>query len=146
MNISVLGVELLSRTQFPLLRSIQTIAIANFIERLDVFYMFILVIGSFISTALFFYVSVSGTASLFNVKKPSQLCYPLGIVVLLLSHIIASDLQEYLNEGGKYLHYTIHLPFQIIIPILLLIIAFVKNRKHKEHSLMSESEKAQTEA
>ena len=146
MNISVLGVGLLSRTQFPLLRSIQTIDIANFIERLDVFYMFILIIASFISIALFFYVSVSGTASLFNIKKPSQLCYPLGIVVLLLSHIIASDLQEYLIEGGKYLHYTIHLPFQIIIPILLLIIAFVKNRKHKEHSLMSESEKAQTEA
>ncbi len=112
MNISVLGVELLSRTQFPLLRSIQTIAIANFIERLDVFYMFILVIGSFISTALFFYVSVSGTASLFNVKKPSQLCYPLGIVVLLLSHIIASDLQEYLKRGENTYTTRFTFPFK----------------------------------
>ncbi len=60
--------------------------------------------------------------------------------------MIASDLQEYLKEGGKFLSYTIHLPFQIIIPILLLIIAFVKNRKNKENSLMSESKKAQTEA
>ena len=91
--------------------------IANFIERLDVFYMVILVIGSFITTSLFFYAAVSGTASLFNIEEPSQLCYPLGIVVLLMSHIVASDLQEYLVEGGKYLPYTIHLPFQIGIPI-----------------------------
>ena len=132
MNISILGVGLLSRTQFPLLRSIQTIDIANFIERLDVFYMFILIIASFMAVAIFFYAGVSGTASLFNIKEPSQLCFPLGVVVLLLAHILASDLQEYLVEGGKYSHYTIHLPFQIVIPILLLIIAFVKNRKKQQ--------------
>jgi spore germination protein KB len=123
-----LGVGLFSRTQFPLLRTIQTIDIANFIERLDVVYMFILSIGSFMCTAIFFYARVSGTVSLFNIKDPSQLCYPLGIVVLFLSHIIASDLQEYLVEGQK-LQFIIHLPFQVIIPLLLFIIAFWKNRK-----------------
>lgn len=131
-NISTLGVGLLSRTQFPLLRSIQTIDISNFIERLDVFYMFILIIASFMAVAILFYAGVSGTASLFNIKEPSQLCFPLGVVVVLLAHILASDLQEYLVEGGKYLQYTIHLPLQIVIPILLLIIAFVKNRKKQQ--------------
>lgn len=143
-NISVLGTALMSRTQYPLLRTIQTINIANFIERLDVFYMVILIIGSFITTSLFFYAAVSGTASLFNIEEPSQLCYPLGMVVLLMSHIVASDFQEYLVEGGKYLSYTIHLPFQLGIPILLLIIAFVKNRKNKGNS-PGEHSKSKTE-
>lgn len=36
-NISVLGVSLISRTQFPLLSTVQTIQFAEFLERLDIF-------------------------------------------------------------------------------------------------------------
>lgn len=63
-NISVLGVHTLERTQFPLLNTIQSIELAEFLERLDIFFMLSLVILGFFKLAIYFYVAVIGTADI----------------------------------------------------------------------------------
>ncbi|WP_026679528.1 GerAB/ArcD/ProY family transporter [Fictibacillus gelatini] len=128
-NISVLGVDLASRSQFPLLSTIQSIQVADFLERLDVFFMLALIIGGFCKIGVYLYAAVSGAASLFNVKKPSKLVYPIGLVVLIVSLAIASNFAEHLKEGLQVVTILMHFPFQVIIPLLLLFIAFLKNRK-----------------
>lgn len=135
-NISVLGVSLVSRSQFPLLSTIQTIEVAGFLERLDVTFMLSSVLGGFFKIGLFFYASVAGTANLFKIKESSKLAYPMGLVVLLLSITIASNFSEHVHEGLKVVPLYVHLPFQVLIPLLLLLIAFLKNRKKqgKMHS------------
>lgn len=133
-NVAVLGVDLTTRSQYPLLTLIQSIEVAGFLERLDVYFLFLLMIGGFIKISVFTYVAVTGTANVFNVKKPSILAYPVGMIILLISIIIASSYTEHIYEGlGAVPHY-IHLPFQVIIPLLLLIIAFFKNRKKRKTS------------
>ncbi|WHX60881.1 GerAB/ArcD/ProY family transporter [Peribacillus frigoritolerans] len=129
MNIAVLGVDLTTRSQYPLLSLIQSIEVAGFLERLDVYFLFLLMIGGFIKISVFTYVAVTGTANVFNVKQPSRLAYPVGFVILLSSIIIASNFTEHMHEGLGAVPIYIHLPFQVIIPLLLLIIAFFKNRK-----------------
>ncbi|TFH60079.1 GerAB/ArcD/ProY family transporter [Peribacillus frigoritolerans] len=128
-NIAVLGVDLTTRSQYPLLSLIQSIEVAGFLERLDVYFLFLLMIGGFIKISVFTYVAVTGTANVFNVKQPSRLAYPVGFVILLSSIIIASSFTEHIHEGLGAVPIYIHLPFQVIIPLLLLIIAFFKNRK-----------------
>lgn len=128
-NISVLGVGLTARSQFPLLSTVQTIQVADFLERLDVFFMLALVIGIFFKISVLFYAAVIGSASLFKIKSPSRLSYPLGLVVLFMSMTIASNFQEHIHEGLKVVMFVLHMPLFVIIPILLLIIAFLKNRK-----------------
>lgn len=128
-NVSVLGVDLMTRSQYPLLTLIQSIEVAGFLERLDVYFLFLLMIGGFIKICVFTYVAVTGTANVFNVKQPSRLAYPVGIVILLISIIISSSYTEHIHEGLEAVPNYIHLPFQVIIPLLLLIIAFFKNRK-----------------
>ncbi|PLT35800.1 GerAB/ArcD/ProY family transporter [Bacillus sp. V5-8f] len=128
-NISVLGVDLVLRSPFPLLSTIQSIQIANFLERLDVYYMLGSIIGIFFKISIYFYAAVIGTANVFNVKQSSQLAYPIGIVILFLSVSIASNFPEHVQEGLRIVPLLLHLPFQIIIPLLLLIIAFMKRRK-----------------
>uniref|UniRef100_UPI0031010F23 GerAB/ArcD/ProY family transporter n=1 Tax=Priestia megaterium TaxID=1404 RepID=UPI0031010F23 len=98
-NISVLGVNLTARSQFPLLSTVQSIQVADFLERLDVFFMLAMVIGIFFKVSVLFYAVVIGTANLFKIKSPSRLSYPLGIVILFLSITIASNVQEHLHEG-----------------------------------------------
>ncbi|MGE6376149.1 GerAB/ArcD/ProY family transporter [Peribacillus muralis] len=129
MNIAVLGVDLTLRSQYPLLTLIQSIEIAGFLERLDVYFLLKLMIGGFIKITVFTYVAVIGTANVFNVKQASRLAYPVGIVILLVSIVIASSYSEHIHEGLGAVPMYIHLPFQIIIPLLLLMIAFFKNRK-----------------
>ncbi|MFL0498776.1 GerAB/ArcD/ProY family transporter [Priestia megaterium] len=130
-NISVLGVDLTARSQFPLLSTVQTIQVADFLERLDVFFMLAMVIGIFFKISVLFYAAVIGTANLFKIKSPSRLSYPLVIVILFLSITIASNFQEHLHEGLYVAKFVLHIPLFTIIPPLLLLVAFLKNRtKH----------------
>ncbi|PAK44593.1 GerAB/ArcD/ProY family transporter, partial [Priestia megaterium] len=128
-NISVLGVDLTARSQFPLLSTVQSIQVADFLERLDVFFMLALVIGGFFKISILFYAAVIGTANLFKVKSPSQLSYPLGLIILFMSMTISSNFQEHLHEGLRIEMLILHIPLLAIIPPFLLLIAFLRNRK-----------------
>ena len=128
-NISVLGVDLTARSQFPLLSTVQSIQVADFLERLDVFFMLALVIGGFTKISVLLYAAVIGTANLFKIKSPSRLSYPLGFVILCMASTIASNFQEHLHEGLKVEMFILHMPILAIIPPLLLLVAFLKNRK-----------------
>ncbi|MBE5102279.1 GerAB/ArcD/ProY family transporter [Priestia aryabhattai] len=128
-NVSVLGVDLTSRSQFPLLSTVQSIQVADFLERLDVFFMIASIIGVFFKICLYFHAVVTSTASLFKIQSPSHLAYPLGLIIIFYSMTIASNFQEFLYEGTKIVPLVFFLPFQVIIPLLLLTVAFLKNRE-----------------
>ncbi|WP_258728601.1 GerAB/ArcD/ProY family transporter [Bacillus atrophaeus] len=135
-TMSVLDVNLTLRSQFPLLTTIQTIKIEEFLDRLDVFFMLALVIGGFFKVSLYLYAVVMGISTLFKEKNPSQLAYPVGLGILILSITIASSFSEHMSEGLKIVPITVHLPFQVIFPVVLLLIAFLKRRikgKKKPH-------------
>jgi spore germination protein KB len=128
-NISVLGIDLNLRSQFPLLTTIQSIRVADFLERLDVFFMIALIIGGFFKISIFFYGAIMGLSSLFKVDSPSRLAFPIGFVILIFSITIASNIAEHIEEGLKLVPVILHVPFQIGIPCMLLVVAFFKNRK-----------------
>lgn len=128
-NISVLGTAYISRTQFPLLVTVQAIELAQFLERLDIFFMLAMIILGFFKISIFFYVVIIGTADLFHLKEPSRLAFPIGYVVLIFSIVIASNMSEHFEEGLEMIPVYLHLPFQVIIPFILLVIAIFKNRK-----------------
>lgn len=130
-NVSVLGVNNITRSPFPLLSTIQTIEVAGFLERLDVYFILITVIGVFFKMCVFFYASVVGTANLFKVEDSARLAFPLGLIILILSITIASNFSEHVKEGLHVITLYLHLPLQVIIPSLLLLIAFIKNKKEK---------------
>jgi spore germination protein KB len=128
-NISVLGVDLYYRSTFPLLNTIGRIQIADFIERLDVLFMLYLIIGGFFKIAIFYYAAVAGAADIFQFQNQRKLGFPIGLIVLFTSITVASNFAEFIKEGLEYSTLYISWPFQIIIPTILLIIAFFRNRK-----------------
>lgn len=137
LNVAVLGVDLTTRSQYPFLTLIQSIEIAGFLERLDVYFLVKLMIGGFIKISVFTYVAVTGTANVFNIKEPSRLAYPVGFVILLISIVISSSYSEHIHEGIGAVPIYIHLPFQVIIPLLLLILAFLRIEKSKANTKIS---------
>lgn len=128
-NISALGVDLFARSPFPLLNTISKIQLANFIERLDVFFMLYLMIGGFFKITLFFYAAVIGATDIFGIKDHKKLTIPIGLIILFASMTIASNFAEHIKEGLIIVPIILHWPFQIIFPFFLLIIAFFRNRK-----------------
>jgi spore germination protein KB len=133
-NISVLGIDLASRSQFPLLSTVQSIQIAKFLERLDVFFMVSMVIGIFFKVSLYFYAAISATTILFKVKEPSKLVYPMGMVILFMSITIANSYSEHIKEGLVVTTRVIHPFFLVVIPVVLLGIAYLKNWGQKRKS------------
>ncbi|TDL32737.1 spore gernimation protein KB [Jeotgalibacillus sp. S-D1] len=128
-NISVIGINLTARSHYPLLTVIQSIELTGFLERLDIYFLVLLVIGMFFKISVFAYAAVTGAASVFSIKKPSRLAYPIGMVILLLSIVIASNYSEHISEGVNIVPLYIHLPFQVIMPLFLLVIASFKYKK-----------------
>lgn len=131
-NIAILGVPVLERTFFPLLTSISYINIVNFLQRLDVFIVIFMVCGGFAKITFFFYCVVSESADLFNVKKSAQLIYPIGVIILLSSLLLAPNIVENDKERLEIVPYYLHIPLQIIIPICLLVIALIQRRFKEE--------------
>jgi spore germination protein KB len=131
-NISVLGVALFQRSTFPLLTTVGRIQIADFIERLDVLFMLYLIIGGFFKIAIYYYAAVAGAADIFQFSNQRKLGFPMGIIVLFASITIASNYSEHIKEGLVVVPLYLHWPFQIIIPSMLLIIAFFRNRNKKK--------------
>jgi len=128
-NIAVLGVELFLRSPFPLYNTIRRIELTTFLQRLDIFFILYLIVAGFFKLSVYYYVAVIGAADLFKVKDHSMLIFPLGVVIIIGSMTIASNYSEHIQEGTVIIPYLLHLPFQMIIPVILLIIAFVKGLK-----------------
>ncbi|MDQ0199624.1 GerAB/ArcD/ProY family transporter [Neobacillus ginsengisoli] len=132
-NITALGVDLFVRSNFPLLTTIGKIQL-GFIERLDVLFMLYLIIGGFFKVAILYYAAVAGAADIFNFKNQRKLGFPIGVIILFASMTIASSYAEHIKEGLKFVTVYLHWPFQIIIPCILLMIAFFRNRKKQSSS------------
>ncbi|MDP4105020.1 MAG: GerAB/ArcD/ProY family transporter [Bacillota bacterium] len=128
-DITTLGVDLFIRSPFPLLSAIQRIQLLNFLERLDVLFMLYLAVGGFIKIGVFYYAAVAGTADLFKLKDQKKIIFPIGLLVMFAAGAIASNYSEDIKEGLEVVPIYLHWPFQIIIPGILLIIAFFRNRK-----------------
>ncbi|WP_394222259.1 GerAB/ArcD/ProY family transporter [Priestia aryabhattai] len=90
--------------------------------------MIALVIVGFVKINVFFYAVIVGLSTLFKVKRPSVLTYPVGTVILFFSWTIASNVQEHLKEGLTIMPVLLFIPFHLVIPFTLLCIAFIKHR------------------
>jgi spore germination protein KB len=49
-----------------------------------------------------------------------------------MSMTIASNFQEHIHEGLEIAMFVLHMPLFVGIPIFLLLVAFLKNRKKKK--------------
>ncbi|KOP75911.1 hypothetical protein AMS61_16775 [Bacillus sp. FJAT-21351] len=96
------------------------------------FFMIALVIVGFVKINVFFYAVIVGLSTLFKVKRPSALTYPVGTVILFFSLTIASNFQEHLKEGLTIMPVLLFIPFHLVIPFTLLCIAFIKHRIKKQ--------------
>ncbi|MGF9963384.1 GerAB/ArcD/ProY family transporter [Bacillus rhizoplanae] len=127
-NISIVGAESVIRSSFPILNATSYINIAGFIQRIDMLVIIVMVIFGFFKISLYFFCAVMGSADLFRVKQPKQLIYPIGVMIVICSVIIAPNYIVHLHEGLRVVPYYISLPAQVVIPVLLLATIWIKKK------------------
>lgn len=128
LNVSVLGVEISSRTVFPMLHTISLINIGEFIQRLDVIVVLTLIIGDFFKVAVFFYAAVIAAADVFRFPDYRRLVYPVGFIILIVSTMLSGDFAEQIEEGDTLL-YTMFMFFGALLPFVILLASGFRKRQ-----------------
>lgn len=136
MFISVLGTCFATNSLFPLLDTLRMIKV-GFLERMDILIVIIMTIGGFFKISLYMYASMLGTAHVIRLKDPKYLAVPFGIGIIILSVLIAKNYPENIEIGLKWVPVYIHISLQIIIPILALVVHYIKRIVQKKHRSMS---------
>lgn len=129
-EIAVLGVNGLSNTVFPILKLVDKINIGGFIQGLEGVAMVVLIIGDFFKVAIFAYAAVISATDLFKVKNHRKLVLPIGGMILYTSMVATKDFVEH-GEQGKMVLRSVFPLFEFVIPLLLIIIAFIRIRMQR---------------
>ncbi|WP_102346079.1 GerAB/ArcD/ProY family transporter [Bacillus sp. Marseille-P3661] len=126
--ISVLGVDITSRSPFPLLQVIRKINVGNFLQRVDAIGGMILLLGGYFKGLLYFNGSRLAIQTVFNIKQKHQqwLIIVLSICLLWYTHVYFDDFIFYRWAGLEINTKMVYPIFQIFIPVLLLIIIKLK--------------------
>ncbi|HET7579718.1 MAG TPA: endospore germination permease [Bacillales bacterium] len=127
-DIGVLGINVASRSSFPLLASISLINLPGLFQRLDALVVLTLIIGGFFKIAILYYGAVICAAETFNVANFRKLLFPIAVVLLISSMTVATNFAEHIKEGLEFVPLYIHIPMQIGIPVVLLIAGFFRKK------------------
>ncbi|MFC5700226.1 GerAB/ArcD/ProY family transporter [Cohnella faecalis] len=127
-DISVLGLQKAGTSLFPLLETLSKVNIGNVIQRLDAIVIMILVIGGFFKIAVFTYAAALGISHTFKLRNRSLLAIFVGLAVWVASLFIARNVLEHLETGLSIVPFYLHLPLQAGIPVLLLVLAWIRTK------------------
>ncbi|MFS0777635.1 endospore germination permease [Neobacillus sp. 3P2-tot-E-2] len=129
MNISVLGPEIYSLVKFPLLETTRQVSIADFLERFDALVILLMVSGVFFKIGGWTYGAAIGIAHLFHLKDHRSILVALGTIIVPLSLLHASsDVEHFYVVGRVFLNMYFHILMQIVFPLILFFIAFIRKR------------------
>ncbi|MGM7723034.1 GerAB/ArcD/ProY family transporter [Metabacillus sp. Hm71] len=128
MVLSVLGPEIYSKDFFPLLTAARMVSIADFLERFDALVILTMLAGVFFKIGGWTFGSAVGIAQLFKLKQNRSVYIGMGMIITPLSLLIASNQIRHNEIGLDYFTLYFHVPLQILFPLLLLCIAFLRNK------------------
>lgn len=129
--VSVLGVDYASISTIPLLEVIKLINIADFLTNLDAIGVAIIIIGGFFKMTIFSYGGILMLTTLFKIKDKRWMILLVGIFTIWLSIVFEPNYPFHIWLGLEVTTKYIHIPFQIIMPTLLLIIGWLKKSSNK---------------
>jgi spore germination protein KB len=125
--ITVLGPELTARNMYPTYILAKKINIGNFLQRIEVIIAITWMVSTYFKLTIYFYGLTVSVAELFKLQDYRILCYPLGIIVIVVSFFIYPN-ATYMMEWDS----TIFIPYiysiGLLIPLLLLIVGLVRKR------------------
>ncbi|TCM96213.1 MULTISPECIES: GerAB/ArcD/ProY family transporter [unclassified Paenibacillus] len=127
-QICTLGIEMKKYSVFALLDAARLINIANIITRMDALIALIIIFGTLLKCAVFLYAAMEGISYVLK-RKPEDFAFPLAILAGAFSILVTRNSAEHVAEGLKYVIYTLHIPLQLLVPLLTLVIVRIRYRK-----------------
>jgi spore germination protein KB len=134
-NILILG-GILPKLYFPSYTAVSRISIGDFLQRIELTVALVLVFGVFIKSSICLLVTSIGIAKLFNLHDFRSIIIQTGLLMVYFSYTIYEHTYEMRTWAFEvYPYYAF--PFQVIIPLLMLLIAEIKVRFDKKQTSKS---------
>jgi spore germination protein KB len=134
-NILVLGADIAELLYFPSYIAVTRINVANFLQRLEIAVSIVFVVCVWVKLSICLLASAKGVARIFNLADYRITVFPIVILMINVSYILYENAMEMVEWAFKvYPYYA--LPFQVVLPIIILIAAEIKTRRAraKNHS------------
>lgn len=126
-QIGTLGVNIRTRSNFPLLSAAREVSLLNFIERVDLLIVFIVMFGIIVKVSIFFYGGLIGLEQIFQLPY-RQFVFPMALLIAYFSIVISKHFAEHIEEGLRIVPFYLHMPLQLGIPLLLIPFLYFKKR------------------
>lgn len=130
LNISVLGVDIINQTFFPLLMSIGEIDISHFIQRLDAIAVIMLITGVIFRASVYYLASVVAVTRLFHISSYRLGVLMAGTVIFVSAIVISPNSAHQIREGLVTNTWLIYVPFEVVIPVLIALCIWTRKRLH----------------
>lgn len=128
-NITLLGPFMLRISMFPSYAAIRLINVGKFLTKIEGIAMINYILLGITKVAVTLLATVKGITCFFNLKDYKTMTIPVALLMTVLAIIVypnVLEMFEFLSLG----YYPIYvIPFQIVIPLLIWIMAEVKKKK-----------------
>jgi spore germination protein KB len=130
LNVAIISATIVELSIFPILKTVGSIQIGTFIQRLDVLAIVLLMLGGFYKILIFFYCSVEMTMTILQLetKHRSLTTIILGIIMIALSYYLIVNPIQHFHIGLDIIPLYVHIPLQFVIPGILFILSIVRNK------------------
>lgn len=126
---SVFGIEMTIHANFPYFLFIRQIAVFDFIERIESFYLIIWVFGVCIKVSVNLYFASIAAAQIFKSKSNKVFIIPMAIIIFIIALATQISKSAVYNKIVSYEVFPfISFPYIFIIPLMLLIICFLRRK------------------
>jgi spore germination protein KB len=130
-QIVTLGI-LKDRVNFPLLAAAREISLLNFIERVDLLIVFIMMLGIIVKVSILLYGGLKGLEVISKIPYRS-FGFPIAMIIVLFSISISEDYPTYIEKGIVITHY-VQTGLHVVIPVMLLVVAVFRKGSVKAYS------------
>lgn len=126
----ILGAATASKT-YPLMNVYRHISFGGIFENMEAVVMAIWIVGAFVKISVFYYAAALGTAQWLNLSDYRPVIWPLGILISQFSYWGLPNTMAL--HRTNITDFPLHsISIQILIPLLLLIVAMMKNTHEKK--------------
>ncbi|GGA27600.1 GerAB/ArcD/ProY family transporter [Psychrobacillus lasiicapitis] len=129
--IFVLGSDATARQIYPSYGLAKKINVGNFVNRVEALMAALWIIGLYIKMVLYFYATALGIAQICNLKEYRSLTYPLGIIVVVLSLTLFSNVMEQ-EQFDTTIAIYISLLIGLLLPLLMVFVYAIRKKQFKK--------------
>lgn len=127
-NLLTLGPNYLSHIYFPSYMAVSRIDVGNFIQRIEVTVSLTFMISGFIKISICLIAACKGIEKLFGLKNYRSVAVQVGLLMTFFAYIVYDSIME-MQDWAFNIYGIYAFPFQVILPVITLLIAEFKRRK-----------------